>query len=390
MRPYRYLLAAALALVFFLGFSQLNAADAQTEVDPPYGDALCPAIPFPPGLQQGRDCLRLGPAAYLDRMAQLGITFPLRPLAYRVIAPEMSDVEHDYMIVRDDGGATIPLYASLADARTRKNAVSSLKTTFTYIAYRQIVEERYVQTASGYWVARGDVSPVTDRPPFRGLVFPFGSPDTDFGWLYERTAARSGPGEAFPFAPGEDLRAQQVVRIYTTQVVDGVEWYLVGPDRWLSDLQVNRVAVRRTPPSEVPGRRWIDVNLDEQVLAAYEDGRLAFATVIATGLAPLDTKPGLFQIYMKLAADVMTGYTLSDGSDFYYLDRVPWTMYFDGGRALHGAYWRARLGRPQSHGCVNLAIGDARWLFDWAREGDWVYVWDAESPVAETAALDGG
>jgi lipoprotein-anchoring transpeptidase ErfK/SrfK len=51
-------------------------------------------------------------------------------------------------------------------------------------------------------------------------------------------------------------------------------------------------------------------------------------------------------------------------------------MYFDKARALHGAYWRANLGFPQSHGCVNLTVGDARWLFDWAHLDDYVYVWD--------------
>jgi hypothetical protein len=26
---------------------------------------------------------------------------------------------------------------------------------------------------------------------------------------------------------------------------------------------------------------------------------------------------------------------------------------------------------------VNFSLGDAAWLFQWAKEGDWVYVWDA-------------
>ncbi len=65
----------------------------------------------------------------------------------------------------------------------------------------------------------------------------------------------------------------------------------------------------------------------------------------------------------------------------YYIEDVPWTMYFDGPRALHGAFWRTRFGYPQSHGCVNLSVGDAHWLFNWANVGDWVWVHD---PTGQT------
>ena len=79
-------------------------------------------------------------------------------------------------------------------------------------------------------------------------------------------------------------------------------------------------------------------------------------------------------------------------SNFYYLENVPWTMYFDKARALHGAYWRARMGYPQSHGCVNLTPGDAHWLFDWAKIGDWVYVHDpsGQTPTDPSFYGNGG
>jgi lipoprotein-anchoring transpeptidase ErfK/SrfK len=79
-------------------------------------------------------------------------------------------------------------------------------------------------------------------------------------------------------------------------------------------------------------------------------------------------------------------------SNFYHLEGVPWTMYFDKARALHGAYWRANLGYAQSHGCVNLYPGDAHWLFDWAKEGDSVYVHDpsGQTPTDPAYYGDGG
>ena len=76
-----------------------------------------------------------------------------------------------------------------------------------------------------------------------------------------------------------------------------------------------------------------------------------------------------------------------DPADFYYLDNVPWTMYFDKARALHGAYWRTRFGYPQSHGCVNLSVGDSHWLFNWAHEGDFVYVPDPSGLTPTDPAL---
>jgi hypothetical protein len=45
---------------------------------------------------------------------------------------------------------------------------------------------------------------------------------------------------------------------------------------------------------------------------------------------------------------------------------VPWTMFFEGSYALHGAFWHEGFGRVRSHGCINLGPTDARWLFYWA------------------------
>ncbi len=52
-------------------------------------------------------------------------------------------------------------------------------------------------------------------------------------------------------------------------------------------------------------------------------------------------------------------------ADYYFLEDVPWTMYFNRDFALHGAYWHDRFGIQHSHGCVNLSLADAKWLFEW-------------------------
>jgi lipoprotein-anchoring transpeptidase ErfK/SrfK len=106
-------------------------------------------------------------------------------------------------------------------------------------------------------------------------------------------------------------------------------------------------------------------------------------------VAPFYTQPGLFQIYERHESEDMT---TSDPSDFYYLEDVPWTQYFDQARALHGIYWHPWLGYNNSHGCVNLSIADARWIWEWSHMDDYVYVWDpsGETPTDPSLYTGGG
>ena len=104
---------------------------------------------------------------------------------------------------------------------------------------------------------------------------------------------------------------------------------------------------------------------------------MIFATLISTGIDPYFTQPGVFQIYDMKEKDTMSGAFAADRSDYYYLEDVPYTMYYDQARAIHGAYWHSIFGYERSHGCVNLSVADAHWVYNWAQVGDWVYVWDS-------------
>ena len=223
------------------------------------------------------------------------------------------------------------------------------------------------------------------------------TPQTSIGWILSYLSpgpveAKRTPGFMVEDYTGHTLQNRQLVRIYDSREVDGEEWYMIGPDEWVNQRMVARVVPNTTPPEGVDRDRWIEINLYEQTVAVYDQGQLVFATLIASGLDPFWTRPGLFRIFEKLDTTPMRGSFEADRSDAYYLEDVPWTMYFDQARALHGAYWRANLGFPQSHGCVNLSVGDSRWLFDWAEVGDWVYVWDpsGETPEEEDLYTAGG
>jgi lipoprotein-anchoring transpeptidase ErfK/SrfK len=113
--------------------------------------------------------------------------------------------------------------------------------------------------------------------------------------------------------------------------------------------------------------RWIDIDLTQQILTAYQGQTAVRSTPVSTGLPRTPTPVGKYHIYIKLLRDDMQG-------PGYYLRDVPYTMYFYKGYGLHGTYWHSNFGHPMSHGCVNLPTEEAKWLFDWASVGTLVNV----------------
>jgi lipoprotein-anchoring transpeptidase ErfK/SrfK len=121
----------------------------------------------------------------------------------------------------------------------------------------------------------------------------------------------------------------------------------------------------------VEGERWIDVNLSTQMLTAYEGSQAVMSTAISSGAWPYLTVTGEFEVYIRYQSQDMNGYRL--GYD-YYLEDVPYVMYFYKDFALHGTYWHNNFGTPMSHGCVNLTIAGAQWLFNWSGYGTMVNI----------------
>ena len=120
-------------------------------------------------------------------------------------------------------------------------------------------------------------------------------------------------------------------------------------------------------PAEGNGERWIDVNLSEQRVYAYEGDVVVNSFLVSTGVAETPTVTGEYQIYVKVRIQDMSG-------PGYYLPDVPWVMYFYDEYGFHGTYWHNNFGTPMSRGCVNMRIDDAAWLYDWASVGTTVNV----------------
>ncbi|MEZ4831879.1 MAG: LysM peptidoglycan-binding domain-containing protein [Caldilineaceae bacterium] len=135
-------------------------------------------------------------------------------------------------------------------------------------------------------------------------------------------------------------------------------------------LRVNKSAPATgflTTNAPADGRRWIEVNLSNQTLTAWQGNVPVLHTYVSTGTYRTPTVTGRYQVGLKYTSQHMSG-------PGYSLPGVPWVMYFFQGYAIHGTYWHANFGTPMSHGCVNMRTEEAQFLFNWAPVGTEVYV----------------
>jgi len=350
------------------------------------GEVICS-----PGIYSDvpEDCLPLGPSSFYNRNSAQGIDYPIEPLP--AITPEyaLNNIPFQYFKIDPNG---TPVYASLDAAIAKQQSGKFIAPGFLYVSYQQRVDTEngvYYMLPSGEWIA-GEGSRISP-PVFQGMLFSR-TPRTSFGWILTETQSRQLPNYNFDNPTIRTYYRLNTIIIYDTKAENDITWYLIGSDEWVDAQFVGAVFPNNSPPIDVSATRWIEVNLDQQTLAVYENRTLVFATLISSGVDKFWTQPGLFQIYQKKETETMSGSFEADRSDYYYLENVPWTMYFDQARALHGAYWQTLLGYQRSHGCVNLSIGDSRWLFDWAKEGDWVWVHDpsGRTPTDPTLYGEGG
>lgn len=378
----RYLLLLITFFQFLFQLPLLGNFNSQS-VELPDDELASGSVVCIPGIYSTSpdDCLPVGPSLDLTRAAGQGLPYPLIPLpAY---APDASLVEIPYQYLKlTVEEEAFYLFNSLSDAMENTTSDVAVGPGFVYLSYTGRDESEsgtFYNLRSGAWV-RGDFGArVALHRPFQGLQFS-STPIRPFGWVLGEVSSYKAPGFGAPIS-GKTYHRYQVVQVYNIQEADGNTWLMIGQDEWLDYRHVSRVDPHKDTPVGVLSDRWIEVNLDEQTLAVYQSNQLVFATVIASGTGEWATRPGVFQIYEKLETTTMSGATEADRSDYYYLQDVPWTMYYDEARALHGAYWHDGFGYPRSHGCVNLALGDAHWVFDWASVGDYVYVFDPSKEI---------
>ena len=118
-----------------------------------------------------------------------------------------------------------------------------------------------------------------------------------------------------------------------------------------------------SPPEDIDDNdRWIDVDLSDQRLYAYEGQNIVRSFLVSTGTWQTPTPVGRYAVWIKLRYAEMSG-------PGYYWPAVPYTMYFYGSYGIHAAFWHNNFGTPMSAGCVNMITEEAGWLYNWSHLG---------------------
>ena len=125
------------------------------------------------------------------------------------------------------------------------------------------------------------------------------------------------------------------------------------------------------PPPPGEGKSLV-VSLTQQKMWAYEGETVVMSSFVSTGKPGFETPPGSYRIIVKKEVEDMEGLI---GGEYYNVPEVPDVMYFtDEGHAFHGTYWHNDFGSVRSHGCVNLPLDIAAWLYDWTPMGTAVLI----------------
>jgi hypothetical protein len=151
----------------------------------------------------------------------------------------------------------------------------------------------------------------------------------------------------------------------------GETLYRESTDGWWIKASQSAVTEPGPRPSDVgASEKWVDVNIDKKTLVLFVGDEPVYAAVVSPGKRSRNKKKnhatptGTWRIREKHVAVTMDGDGPS-GDLPYSIEDVPFVAYYSGSYALHGAFWHSNFGREMSHGCVNLAPHDAKYVFGW-------------------------
>jgi hypothetical protein len=214
----------------------------------------------------------------------------------------------------------------------------------------------FIRTRRHLWVERGSVRFV-EGSPFTGVKLAPGEP-LDVAWV----ALRPAPVRERP--QGRVVKRLDRHSLVHIEATKG-SWAKVREGGWMKLSDLARPERAEPPDGIEPADRWIDVDVEQQVLVAYEGATPMFATLVSTGRNTKEsqTPVGVFQIWAKLDYSDMDDLERTDVDKNYAIQDVPWVQFFQGSSGFHAAFWHNDFGRRRSHGCINLSPADARYLF---------------------------
>ena len=263
-----------------------------------------------------------------------------------------------YAFIRFDGTRA---YAHPSDY-FRNDYSEALGKSFGIVVTGEQVYEgvEFIRTRRHLWIERGSVHFV-DGSAFSGVKLGSGQP-LDLAWVSLR------PAKVHERPQGRVIKRLNRHTVVHIEATKGA-WAKLAGGGWMKTAELAR-ARRMDPPEGVgPTDRWIDIDIDQQVLVAYEGRTPMFATLVSTGknTKQSETPLGVFQIWVKLAYSDMDDIERSDIPKNYSIQDVPWVQFFKGSYGFHAAFWHNDFGHRRSHGCINLSPTDARYLFQFTQ-----------------------
>ncbi|MFN8665283.1 MAG: L,D-transpeptidase [Thermomicrobiales bacterium] len=221
-----------------------------------------------------------------------------------------------------------------------------------------------------YWTT-GEAASLLGSP----LTEAFRAPDGTRVQYFENGILRqTGPDKVDPLPLGDIAASNAGIATEPIEQPEDVPTY--SEDLWVAPATPEPSAESvddgwsAGPGPQQGGWREIVVSISQQRMWAYENGELVVTSLVSTGVADVPetvTPLGFHSILSKYPVQTMEG-TISD--EYYKVEDVPNVMYFDNlGNALHGAYWHNNFGTPMSHGCINLPLDIASWMYGWADVG---------------------
>jgi lipoprotein-anchoring transpeptidase ErfK/SrfK len=142
-----------------------------------------------------------------------------------------------------------------------------------------------------------------------------------------------------------------------------------SPSEWSSDHKTRIVQAKKFTRPQINEGKYIDINIDAQVMTLFENGNILDSYIVSSGLPGMDTPKGRFQIHNQHPRPWSRQYELFMP---YWMAITP-----DGKYGIHelpewpGGYKEGEnhLGIPVSHGCVRLGVGPAQRVYEWAEVG---------------------
>jgi hypothetical protein len=286
------------------------------------------------------------------------------PAWYQTVDPGLGALKYHYAEVTN---AKARVYATLQDAVGKTGNFGHLPKSPAYIAYTttdtRAGNTYYFNPVNYGWMNGQDLQLLTPSS-FSGILL---TREVTFrlGWVLAETQSASLAG-----APVQTYKRYQVVHEVPADA-QKTGFIAIGADEWLPESAL--ALVNPAVPAEAGPNtcRFIYANLATQTLSVYNNCKLVFATLISSGKNSW-TFEGRFTILNKVEYGTITPPASSTSE--YYIQAVPYFMDYSGDFGFHAAYWHDAFGSAASHGCINLAPADAKWLYDWAGLGERVII----------------